>query len=160
MFDDRIPCGELYLPLLLTMNKEWLQTNSTTSTLSWKFLSPWCWVLLTEEWGGGGTFKSVCKNVPRFSCSHPSQAHACFQAFVNDTGRPWRPQTSLVSKTESKSTVLFPPVFCFYHRRTVFCHLDSILLASENEHKQHLPWPGFPEECPLSICAKDAACMR
>lgn len=111
---------------------------------------------------GVGPLSRCVKMYPdsQHSCSHPSQAHSCFQAFVNDTGRPWRPQTSLVSKTESKSTVLFPPVFCFYHRRTVFCHLDSILLASENEHKQHLPWPGFPEECPLSICAKDAACMR
>lgn len=71
---------------------------------------------------GVGPLSRFVKMYPdsQHSCSHPSQAHSCFQAFVNDTGRPWRPQTSLVSKTESKSTVLFPPVFLFLPQKNCF----------------------------------------
>ena len=83
-----------------------------------------------------------------------------FQASVNDTGRPWRPQMLLVLKIESKSTVPFPPFFVSTTEELFFCDLGSILLASENEQKQYLPWPGFPEERPSSICAKDTACIR
>lgn len=81
-----------------------------------------------------------------------------FQAFVNDTGRPWRPRMSLVSKTESKSTVLFPPLFVSTTEE-LFLSLGILFLqvkmsTDSTSHGQVL------QRCPLSICAKDAACMR
>lgn len=67
----------------------------------------------------------------------------------------------LVSKIESKYTVLFFPLFFLSTTEELFfCDLGSIRLASENEKKQYLPWPGFPEERPSSIGAKDTACTR
>lgn len=53
-----------YLYCLQWIKNDYRLTESIASTLSWKLLSPWRWVLLTR---GKKPFKSVCKNVPRVS---------------------------------------------------------------------------------------------